>query len=159
MTVFRSVALASIVFLAGCSSTSSKTKILRDMAIGAGIGAIAAQAKPDNKPAYTSMYAAIGAATVGAASVYFRESDSDKLQEENSKLKVELSSLKEKTEPRLVQKGSSLFRSPIPKEVSSLVEPGEWRRYKMDQWIQDPNQPNTWFRQVEMFEIIPPVSR
>lgn len=143
--------------LCGCSSLSSRNKIYRDMAIGAAVGAALAQTKSENRNAYTTMYAGIGAASAGIISVYLNSDD--KIKSENESLKARLDLLQKKLEPELIQKGSSLFSSPLPKEVSSLVDPGEWKRYKMDQWVSDPNQPNTWYRQVEMFEISPPVSK
>src|SRR5690606_31418252 len=101
----------------------------------------------------------IGAATVGVLSVVVNSSKDDSLKSENDQLKAKLDQFQKQSSPQLVQKGNSLFSSPIPSEVAGLVEPGEWKRYKMDQWVQDPNQSNTWYRQVEMFEIIPPVSK
>lgn len=129
------------------------------MLIGAAVGSLVGQTKENNKNAYTSMYAGIGAATAGAVSVYMNASSDDELKKENQSLKIKNEQFQKQLEPQLVQKGTSLFSSPLPKEVSSLVDPGEWKRYKLDQWVQDPNQPNTWYRQVEMFEIIPPATR
>ena len=152
------LSILSLYFLS-CSTPSQRNIILRDMFVGAAVGALVAQTKDNNKAAYTSMYAGIGAATVGAVSVYLNTSREDEFKKENQNLKTKIEQFQKQLEPQLIQKGSSLFSSPLPKEVSSLVDPGEWRRYKLDQWVQDPNQPNTWYRQIEMFEIIPPATR
>lgn len=159
MTVTKILLLVFSIALAGCATTSTRDKILRDMVIGAGVGALLAQSKADNRQAYTTMYAGLGAAGAGAVSVYSNSAVDDQLKAENETLKLRLDQFQKQTQPKLVQKGNSLFSSPIPKELTGLVEPGEWRRYKMDQWVQDPNQSNTWYRQVEMFEIVPPVSK
>ncbi|GIL17054.1 MAG: hypothetical protein BroJett040_08050 [Oligoflexia bacterium] len=151
--------LALIIIAVGCSTANTRDQVLRDMVIGASVGALIAQTKSDNREAYTAMYAGAGAATAGAISVYLNVSKDDSIKNENEQLKSRLDQFQKQLQPQLVQKGSSLFTSPLPKEVAGLVEPGEWRRYKMDQWVQDPNQSNTWYRQVEMFEIIPPVSK
>lgn len=151
--------LVLILIAIGCSTANTRDHVLRDMVIGAGVGALLAQSKSDNREAYTAMYAGAGAATVGAISVYLNVSKDDSIKNENEQLKSRLDQFQKQLQPQLVQKGSSLFASPLPKEVAGLVEPGEWRKYKMDQWVQDPNQSNTWYRQVEMFEIIPPVSK
>lgn len=153
------IACPVVGLMSGCSSINTRNTILRDMAIGAAVGALVGQAKSDNRDAYAAMYAGVGAAVAGAASATFNLPDEDKLKKENEQLKSQVQKFEKQLQPQLVQQGNSLFASPIPKEVSSLVEPGEWKRYKMDQWVQDPNQQNTWYRQVEMFEIIPPVAK
>jgi hypothetical protein len=160
MTATRFFILALVIhFVAvGCSTSSTRVRIIRDMALGAVAGSLLAQSKEENKNAYSAMYAGIGAAMAGVISVWFNASE-ENLKAENESLKLRLDNFQKRFDPQIVQKGSSLFSSPLPKEVAGLVEPGEWKRYKMDQWVQDPNQPNTWFRQIEMFEIIPPVSK
>ncbi len=150
--------LSAISLTVGCATTT-RNKIFRDMAIGAAAGALIAQTKTDYRMTYTAMYAGAGAAIGGAVSAYMNVSKDDELQMENQQLKAKLEHFQKQLQPQLIQQGNSLFSSPIPKEVAGLVEPGEWKRYKLDQWVQDPNQSNTWYRQVEMFEIIPPVSK
>ena len=159
MIATRIVPLLSVLFVTACSSTNTRNIILRDMALGAAAGALVGQTRSENREAYTAMYAGIGAATAGAISTLINVPDENQIKKENENLKEQVRKFEKQLQPQLVQQGSSLFSSPIPKEVSSLVEPGEWKRYKMDQWVQDQNQPNTWYRQVEMFEIIPPVAR
>ena len=129
------------------------------MVVGAAVGALVGQTRTGNREAYSAMYAGIGAATAGAVSALINVPDENQMKRENETLKEQVKKFEKQLQPQLVQQGSSLFSSPIPIEVSSLVEPGEWKRYKLDQWVQDQNQPNTWYRQVEMFEIIPPVAR
>lgn len=150
--------LSALTLTVGCA-TSTRDKVFRDMAIGAATGALIAQTKSDYRMTYTAMYAGAGAAIAGAVSTYLNVSKDEHLQAENQQLKNRLDQFQKQLQPQLVQQGASLFSSPLPKEMAGLVEPGEWKRYKLDQWVQDPNQPNTWYRQVEMFEIIPPVSK
>ncbi len=147
------------LLLAGCATPTIRDTILRDMALGAVAGTLLGQTQSDNRAAYSMMYAGVGGLAAGAMSTYYHLQNEEKKNKENQDLKEELQRFKKQLEPQLIQQGHSLFKIPIPREVSKLVEPGEWKRYKMDQWVQDPNQPNTWYRQVEMFEIIPPVSR
>lgn len=153
------ILITAALMISACSTSTTRNTILRDMAIGAAVGTFVAQTRDNNKEAYTSMYAGIGAATAGTFSVYMNAANDDELKRENQNLKSKIEQFQKQLEPQLVQKGNSLFSAPLPKEVSTLVEPGEWKRYKLDQWVQDQNQPNTWYRQVEMFEIIPPVAR
>lgn len=159
MTVSKFIPIIAMFFITGCSSTNTRNIILRDMAIGAAVGALVGQSRSENRQAYSAMYAGIGAATAGAFSVLTNVPDENQIKKENENLNELVRKFEKQLQPQLVQQGNSLFSSPIPKEVSSLVEPGEWKRYKMDQWVRDQNQPNTWYRQVEMFEIIPPAAR
>lgn len=159
MTATNSISLMLVLCLTACSSTNTRNIILRDMALGAAVGALVGQSRSENREAYSAMYAGIGAATAGAVSAIINVPDENQIKKENENLKEQVRKFEKQLQPQLVQQGNSLFSSPIPKEVSSLVEPGEWKRYKMDQWVQDQNQPNTWYRQIEMFEIIPPVAR
>lgn len=150
--------LSALTMTVGCA-TSTRDKVLRDMAIGAAAGALIGQTKSEYRMTYSTMYAGLGAAMAGAASAYMNVSKDDELRNENQSLKIKLDHFQKQMQPQLIQQGNSLFSSPIPKEVSGLIEPGEWKRYKLDQWVQDLNQANTWYRQVEMFEIVPPVSK
>lgn len=158
LAAVASLWLSALSLTVGCA-TSTRNKVLRDMAIGAAAGALVAQTKTDYRMTYTAMYAGAGTAIAGVISTYLNVSKDEELQMENQQLKTKLDHFQKQLQPQLIQQGNSLFSSPIPKEVAGLVEPGEWRRYKLDQWVQDPNQSNTWYRQVEMFEIIPPVSK
>lgn len=158
LAAMGSLWLSALSITVGCA-TSTRNKVLRDMAIGAAAGALVAQTKTDYRMTYTAMYAGAGAAIAGAISTYVNVSKDEELLMENQQLKTKLDHFQKQLQPQLIQQGNSLFSSPIPKEVAGLVEPGEWKRYKLDQWVQDPNQSNTWYRQVEMFEIIPPVSK
>lgn len=127
------------------------------MAIGGALGALVGQTKPTHKQFYSTHYAAVGAAVAGVYSALTSSDSSLKL--ENERLKIRVSDFEKRLEPKLIAKGSNLFSSPMPKDVQGLMEPGEWKRYKMDEWVQDPNVPNTWVRQVEMLEVIPPTPR
>lgn len=153
------VLILCLFILSGCANLNTRNTIMRDIAIGAFAGALVAQTKTENREAYTTMYAGIGAASAGIISAFINIPDENKIQKENENLKAQVEEFEQQLKPKLIQKGNSLFSSPIPKEVAALVDPGEWKRYKLDQWVQDPNQSNTWYRQVEMFEITPPVAR
>jgi len=75
-------------------------------------------------------------------------------------MKLEALNLKTKLDefqkPNLIDQGNSLYKSSIPMDLTKLVKPGEWKRYKIDYWVQDQSNQNQWFRQTEMFEVIPP---
>lgn len=127
------------------------------MAVGAVVGGLYGQQMNTYKDTHTAMYSGIGAATGALVSNILLNPDenSEKLAEENKKLTEELNKFKT---PLPVAEGKNLFSTPIPKDLSRVIRPGEWRRYKLDQWVKDNSQENVWYRQTEMFEIIPPES-
>lgn len=147
------------LFSVSCSHLEKRNTI-RDIAIGAAVGVVIAQATKDtHKSGYSVMYGGVGGTVAGLLSTYINSEDSEKRSKELERLKSKVAEFERQLKPQLSQHGNSLFASPIPKEILGLVDPGEWRRYKMDQWVQDQNSQNTWYRQVEMIEIVPPVVR
>lgn len=163
MNVFRKFNILSLLVISVTScqtSNSFKESFYRNMAIGLVGGYLVGQTKPTNKEAYGYMYGAAAASMMAAGTVFLSDpSQGSPAQKENESLKEQIKKMQKDLEPKLTEQGKSLFTSPLPAEVTNLIEPGEWKRYKMDQWVQDPNQTNTWYRQVEMFEIIPPNPR
>lgn len=150
----------NLIALSACSYLEKKRNVVRDIAIGAAVGVVVAQATKDtHKSGYSVMYGGVGGTVAGLLSTYVNSEDDERRSMELERLKIKVADFERQLKPQLSQQGNSLFASPIPKEVSGLVDPGEWRRYKMDQWVQDQNSSNTWYRQVEMIEIIPPVAR
>ena len=155
-----SLLLILVLTSASCASTRYPNT-LTATALGAAAGGIFGMSRPEFQNQNALMYGAVGGLMTGTAALILDvdKTSQDDLKTENEKLKIKLNEFQSRLEPQLINQGSGLFQSPLPKEVSNLVEPGEWKRFKMDQWIQDPNQPNTWYRQVEMFEITPPAPR
>jgi hypothetical protein len=159
MTVYKYAILFSLCLAVSGCSTIEKSKTLKRMAIAGAIGYGLGQFKSNNKDAYGLIYAGAAASSAAAFTAFEEMQKNQKIDDENNQLRMKLDAFQKKFEPKVIQQGNSLFNSPLPKEVSGLVDPGEWKRYKLDQWVQDPNQLNVWYRQVEMFEIIPPSSR
>lgn len=148
-------ALAFVLLSSGCATTP-KEKIIQNMAIAGVVGAVVGATQRDYPSGYALMYGGLAAAASGAISVcLYDDSDSDKYRKETIRLQSQLDQL----QPKVIAQGNSLFSSPLPREVSSLIQPGEWKRLKMDQWVQDQNDPNTWVRQTEMFVVTPPAAR
>lgn len=148
--------VAILLWSSGCA-TSFKGKFWQSVATGAAVGAIYGSTKPQSKQAYTTMWGATGAAAGAILATTFNdpEYEQNRLKSEIASLNAQLATFS----PKMTSKGNSLYSKALPKELSGLVEPGEWKHYKLDQWVQDPMQSNTWYRQVEMFEIIPPTSK
>ncbi|MCE3009748.1 MAG: hypothetical protein LW875_03955 [Proteobacteria bacterium] len=159
MTASKLLVPSLMFLLSGCASQSQKDTFVRDMALGALVGVAVASGKSNNREAYALMYGGLGAAAAGVVSGATRIKELEKTQKSAQYFEKKAQELEAQQKPKLFDQGQGLFATPLPKEVTSLVEPGEWKRYKLDQWVQDPTQPNTWYRQVEMFEITPPTAK
>nr|BFD69029.1 hypothetical protein HAGR004_40510 [Bdellovibrio sp. HAGR004] len=149
-----SVLILFVLSLFGCAS-STKGKVLRNTLLAGAAGAAYGSTRSDYKATHAAMYGASTAALAALVSIYAYDPDksNEELRKETAELKYKLDQLEK---PSLIDRGNSLFKSQIPSSLAKLVQPGEWKHYKLDQWIQDPSNPNVWLRQVEMYEIIPP---
>ena len=140
----------------GCATTM-KEKIVRNTLLAGAAGVAVGSTKEQYKSSHELMYSATAAVLVALASVYYYDPD-----REIEAYKKETESLKSKLDqvakPTLIEQGSSLFKAQVPSSLSKLVQLGEWKHYKMDEWVQDANNPNLWLRQVEMYEVMPPSS-
>lgn len=149
------LAICTVGVISGCAGSTFKEKTIRNMVAASLVGAVIGQNEPDSKAGWSMVYAGAGASLAALGSVLWLEPNEDAIRE-NEVLKAKLDEFERLTKPKQIASGGSLFKTPPPKELQGIVELGEWKRYKLDQWVQDPNQPNTWYRQVEMFEVIPP---
>lgn len=150
----RALCALALFVTAGCAS-NMKEKIVRNSLIAGAVGAAYGSTYQDYPGAHQVMFGSMFAAAAALASVYYYDpdKDSDEIKKENQFLKSQLDQFQK---PTLIEQGNSLFKSQVPGPLTKLVRLGEWKHYKLDQWIQDQGNPNLWFRQVESFEIIPP---
>lgn len=150
----RSILILCLLSSFGCAS-STKGKVLRNTLLVGAAGATYGSTRGDYKATHSVMYGASAAALAAIASIYAYDPDksNDELRKETAELKYKLDQLEK---PSLINQGNSLFNSQMPGSLAKLVQPGEWKHYKLDQWVQDPSNPNIWLRQVEMYEVIPP---
>ncbi len=147
------VALVSIALgLTSCATTQTQ-KILRDMAIAGAVGIAVAQTRSENKMAYGLMYGGLSAAGAGAAGLYIHnpEGRSEKLENENAEMKRKLD---EAFAPKLESKSPGTMGGKIPDKYKRLVNPGEWRVYAIDQWMEDGE--NRLVHQDKIMELVPP---
>jgi hypothetical protein len=129
------------------------------MALGGAAGAIYGAQKERHKEAHALLYGGLGAAGGAAAGLLLFNPDQEleSMKQKAKRLEDELKTFKENSAPPLLSaEGNTLLTAPVPDDLRALVSPGKWRRYKLDQWVQDQSQQNVWFRQTEMFEVIPP---
>lgn len=146
--------ILSVTFLMGCATTT-KVKTLRNSVLAGMVGAAYGSSKEDYKATHATLYGASAAALTALVSLYIYDPDkkTEELKRETEILKAKLDEFQK---PSLLDQGNSLFKSQLPSSLTKLVRLGEWRHYKLDEWVQDQNNPNIWLRQVEMYEIIPP---
>lgn len=140
--------------LMGCA-TSHRGKVIEGAVFGSLAGAAFGLTRSDYREQNSMMFAGLGAGIGSVIAATYNDVDkkTEQLQKENQELKAKLDLLEK---PVLTETGSSLFQSKLPKDLGKLIRPGEWKRYKIDYWVQDQGNANTWFRQTEMLEVIPP---
>ena len=140
----------------GCATTH-KEKIIRNSLLAASTGVAYGVTQDEFKTQHALMYGATAGLITAAVSLYYYdpEKEAESLKKETAALKAKLDEFKN---PVLLNQGSTLFSSQIPGELSKFVQPGSWKHYSLNQWIQDPNNQNIWIKQTEMYEIIPPSS-
>ncbi len=156
MKTISSLALSALL-LSSCATTNKEKRLTLTVAgIGAGaaIGATRPEEKSKNAVLYGSLIG-VGAAIVSEL-LFDDERSMRRMKKETEELKASNEILKSRTEPRLEKEGSSLLSAQLPKDTRHLIKPGGWKRYRLDRWVQDEENENVWFRQTEMFEVIPP---
>ncbi len=149
-----SILVSSVLLLCSCATTY-RGKIVQNALIGAAVGVLVGQSKETHKGPNSIMYGSLGASIGGLGTVYYLDPDKevDSLKAANQALERAL----EKTKPKLMDQGSTMFTtSKIPTDLKGLIVPGSWKRYSIDQWHKDESNPNIYYKQTEMVEIIPP---
>lgn len=140
------------VLLSGCAS-SYKRQIFQSMAVGAAAGAVYGQSKPENRNAYALMWAGVGAAIGAGVATYLNDPDREieNLRAETSRLKSEMDQM---ATPKIEAQTSAFFGSKVPEKYRALINPGEWRVSKIDQWIEDDE--NRLIHQDLVMDLVPP---
>jgi hypothetical protein len=147
-----------IIYFTGC--TTHPKKALRNAAIVTGVGAVAGALiapRSEKKEAHAALWgAASGLAYSGVTFYQMYKEEKKRDSEKVQKLSLELEKYKQQFDPKLIQSGVGLKEAPLPNQLKGFIRPGEWKHYKLDQWVKDENQENVWVRQTELFEFIPP---
>lgn len=148
----RLAILAALTLTMGCASTS-KNRIYQSMAAGALVGAMHGFSKPEDKEAYALMWSGVGAAVAGVIAVHHFDSEKDveRLRAETSRLQDELDRI---NSPRIEAKSSAFFGNRVPEKYRDLINPGEWRVSRIDQWVEDDE--NRLIHQDLVMELVPP---
>ncbi|QDK37923.1 hypothetical protein [Bdellovibrio sp. NC01] len=146
------ILISTIAFLSGCATTSTE-KVYQNMILAGTAGAIYGATKPEYKTTQSVMYGAVGAAVAAAVTLYFEGPDKEeiKLRQEVQSLKARLDQF---TEPKVISQGPATFGARIPEKYRAMVNPGEWKVYSMDEWVDDGE--NRIVHQDKAMELIPP---
>lgn len=141
-----------VLMLSGCA-TSSRDKIYEKMGIAALVGVAVGQAQPNYKATYSTMYAGVGAATAAALSLYLDDpyKESVRLRDE---VKVLTSKFEQFENGKVVKQGPATFGAKVPDKYKGLIQPGEWRIYEIDQWVESDD--NRLIHQDKIMELTPP---
>lgn len=152
MSACKVILIASFVFATSCATTT-REKIIQNIVIASAIGFAVGSTKETNKFANGMMYGGVAGSIAGAATSYLSNIDSEntRLNTENTNLKAELDKI---YSPNLIQKTDGFLNSKIPEKYKNMINPGEWKIYSMDQWIDDGE--NRLIHQDKIMELTPP---
>ncbi|WP_413942690.1 hypothetical protein [Bdellovibrio sp. HCB-162] len=153
MTVSRKlVSIFSALILSGCAHTV-KEKVFQNMLIAGAAGVAVGQSREEYKGTYSVMYGGIAAATASALTLYFNDPDKEnqRLRDEAALLRKQMDSF---TEPKLTGVTPATFGAKVPDKYKGMINPGEWRIYEIDRWVEDAE--NRMIHQDKVMELIPP---
>ena len=155
--------LSSSVF--SCQTFNSFTKTQKVITAALATGAVgylagtSANADSTNKNAYGTMYMGLGSAAGAIGGTLFYDDtpqESKNLLEENKRLVEEVKKYEKQFAPELISEGTGLNEQPLPDEAKKLIKQGKWQKFKLNRWVQDSEDPNTYIKQVEMYKFTPP---
>lgn len=152
MNVFKILVISLTLVTLSCATTQ-REKIIQNIAIGAAVGFAIGASKDTSKVANGLMYGGIAGSVAGSVTAYLSNVDSEnsRLSSENTTLKAELDKI---YSPNLVQKTDGFLNSKIPEKYKNMINPGEWKVYSMDQWVDDGE--NRLIHQDKIMELTPP---
>lgn len=145
--------LIHFCLLSSCANQTFKQQIVTNMAIGAAVGLLVGAGEKDYKKEHAIMYAGIASSGASLATIYLSNSDSeaDRLRAQIAKIQTDFDAA---TNPQIEASSTGLLSSKIPEKYKSMINPGEWKIYSLDQWIEDGE--NRLIHQDKMMELNPP---
>lgn len=151
-SVITTILLVSVASLVGCA-TNGRDRVYRNMGLAAVTGVAVGQSQENYKGTYSTMYAGIGAAVAAAVTLYL-----DDPYNESEQVKAQMKALSAKFDQfengKVVSQGPATFGARVPEKYRALINPGEWRVYEIDQWVEDGE--NRMIHQDKMMEMVPP---
>lgn len=112
----------------------------------------------EKKLPHEALWGGVLGSALGVLSLYLFDSgkEIETQKQEVMRLQGELEKFQAHLSPKLLAQGKNLFKESLPDEARRLISPGEWKKYSVDEWIQDTQNPNTWLHYNLMYEFIPP---
>lgn len=152
MNAFKTFTISLVLFISSCATTN-REKIIQNIVIASAIGFAVGASHESNKLANGMLYGGVSGSVAGLATTYFSDVDSQntKLHQENTNLKAELDKI---YSPMLVQQTDGFLNSKIPEKYKNMINPGEWKVYALDQWVDDGE--NRLIHQDKIMELTPP---
>lgn len=139
-----------------CASNRAKT-IVTMLGAGAAGAAIGASTAPANESTsgHALLWAGVTASAAAIASMFIfdEHARAQDLEKQNSSLQKALSSINGTSSELIYENGQS-FSKDLPPEYKSLIQPGRWSIYKLDQWSAQGE--NTLVHQDKMIKLQPP---
>ena len=146
-------------FLFSCAThRQSQLAMMGGGAITGGIVGASTAPRGEKPLPHGALWAGALGSALGVLSLYLFDSDKEieTQKQEVTHLKAELEKFQSHLSPKLLAQGKNLFKESLPDEARRLISPGEWKKYSVDEWIQDTQNPNTWLHYNLMYEFIPP---
>lgn len=141
----------SLLILSACTTT--REKILRDMAVASAVGVVLGQQQEFYKDANSLMYAGVLTSAAAVAGLYLYDPDN---QIKSAKAETEelRKKLDQDLQPMLESQAPGTLNGKIPKNYRAMIQPGAWKVYALDQWVEDGE--NRIIHQDKVMELIPP---
>jgi len=160
-TIQRAVCICLALSMSGCATTNRDKTILLMAGLGvvsAGVGMVSAP-QGERKEMHALYGGMIGAtaAAVGGLFLFDEQKRSAELERQALVMSKELDAFRDEGgghEPRLLYETTAPFGKDIPDEYQSLVRPGRWSVYKLNQWVS--HGEGTLIHQDRMVKLVPP---
>lgn len=152
----KALIISSIYLATGCATTI-KGKVIQNAMIGAAIGVLIGQNMEKHKTANSVLYGSLGAAigSIGTTQYIDPDKEVDSLKSVNAELAKALAESSGSKPPMLDYKGPALSApNKLPEKYKSLINPGEWSVYTMDEWEQIDE--SKMIHKDKMIQITPP---
>jgi hypothetical protein len=149
----RAIATALSAFaVCGCATTF-KGRMLTAMGTSAAAGMAVGFSKPESKTANALLWGAVGATTAAVVTLLISDPDS-----ETERYKMEARRLREELDllnsPKIEKQSTGLFGNKVPEKYRELINPGEWKVSRLDEWLEDDE--NRLIHHDLLMELTPP---
>ncbi|WP_413578586.1 hypothetical protein ACLVWU_08615 [Bdellovibrio sp. HCB290] len=148
----KKVLLLVVLSSIGCAHTTTQ-KVYRNMAVAGTAGITYGATQDSNKTAMALLNGALAASIAAVVTLAIENPDKEELRLRNE-VEMLKSKLDEVSSPKVTYQGDAMFHSRIPSKYKELIKPGEWKIYKIDEWVSDGD--NRLIHQDQIVELIPP---